>query len=62
MTDGVRIIWPERRFVSAEQIESWFADAVANNEIAPDRLSVKTIREKAEALDDTGMITLGKDF
>lgn len=62
MTDGVRIIWPERRFVSAEQIETWFADAVSNNMIASDRLSAKTIGEKAMALEDTGTITLDKKY
>lgn len=53
------IIWPERRFVSDQQIESWFLDAVADAQIGPDRFHAESVREKAEALEDAGFITLG---
>ncbi len=60
MNDGVMIVWPERRWVSAKQIASWFADGVANNEIDPEYLDAKTTQEMAAALSDAGMITLGR--
>ncbi len=60
MSDGIMIIWPERRWISAKQIESWFADGVTNNEIDPGYLHAKTTREMAAALSDAGIITLGR--
>ena len=52
------IIWPERRTVSAEQIDIWFADAVANGDA--EESEVETTQDKARFLDDLGYITLGK--
>jgi len=53
------IIWPERRVLTAEQIEVWFDDAVANDELIKDEAD--TIEDKAMALDSLGHITLSKN-
>jgi len=53
------MIWPERRVVTAEQIEGWFDDAVANDELIKDEAD--TIEDKAMALDSLGHITLSKN-
>jgi len=52
------MIWPERRVLTAEQIEVWFDDAVANDELTKDEND--TIEDKAMALDSLGRITLGR--
>jgi hypothetical protein len=51
-----QIIWPERRTISAAQIELWYIDATANGDIDHDHF---TVEAKAVALDDAGYITLG---
>ena len=58
--DRFQIIWPERRSVSTSQIEGWYDDAVANGEIDDDYLDAETVDRKAAALDDAGIITLGR--
>lgn len=52
------IIWPEKRVVSDDTIEKWFADAVANDEIDL-RTAGQTVLDHALALEDIGFITLG---
>jgi hypothetical protein len=56
----VYIVWPEERWVQRNQIVTWFADAVANQQIAPERLSARTPMEMAHALSDAGLITVGR--
>lgn len=52
-----QILWPDRRRVSAAQINTWYDDAVANGEI--EALSGDaTDRDRALALDDAGLVTL----
>lgn len=53
------IIWPERRWVSRETIATWYADAVANQEVAPPFAPDHDTAAQAAALDDAGKITLG---
>ena len=53
----IRIIWPEERWVSIEQILSWHRDAVANNEVDGDA-DERDVRVAALALEDAGLITL----
>ena len=53
----IYIVYPERRFVTDEQMATWFADAVANQEIHPDHLGAKTPEAMALALSDAGFIT-----
>ena len=53
------IVYPEVRFVSDRQIESWYADAVANDEIASEYLYAHDLQTKARGLSDSGVITLG---
>ena len=54
------IIYPEKRWVPAKQIASWYADAIANKEIDTLRFPhCRTIAEMAAALDDAGIITRG---
>jgi hypothetical protein len=57
----IQIIWPEKRFVTEETIEGWFADAVADNEVSPDDISAKTPMDKARVLEDIGKITVGTE-
>ena len=55
----IHIVYPEHRTVSEDQIESWYADAKADGLIEGRH---ETVREKANALDDIGVITVGKFF
>ena len=53
------MIWPERRVLTAEQIEVWFDDAVANDELTKDEDD--SVEDKAMALHELGRITLAKN-
>jgi len=53
------MIWPERRVLTAEQIEIWFDDAVANDELTKDEDD--SVEDKAMALHELGRITLSKN-
>ena len=57
MSKTFLMIWPERRVLTAEQIEVWFDDAVANDELTKDEAD--TVEDKAMALHELGRITLG---
>jgi hypothetical protein len=57
----IHIIWPEDRIVSDETIRGWFADAVEDKWVAPDRLGTKTVEGMAAVLQDIGFITIAKD-
>lgn len=56
------IIWPERRYVSIEQIRLWYGDAVANGEIDEDILPDcdECADAMARELHYLGTITLGR--
>lgn len=58
--DAAYIVYPEQRWVSLEQLQTWFTDAVANGSIAPEYLSAKGVEDMGMALDDAGVITLGR--
>ena len=53
------MVWPEHRVVTAEQIEVWFDDAVANDELTKDEDD--SVEDKAMALHELGRITLAKN-
>jgi hypothetical protein len=61
---SIRIIYPQTRTVSEEQINTWFEDAVTNGEI--ERSEIEAFDEpldvwsKADLLDDAGIITLSR--
>lgn len=55
------IVWPEEGLVSAAKIVGWFEDAVADGKIEEDYLDAKFPQEMAQALDNAGIITLGKE-
>lgn len=50
----IYIIYPERRWVSADRLTDWYADAVANMEAQP---GARTVDEMAAELEDIGFIT-----
>jgi hypothetical protein len=52
-----QIIHPERRTVTAAQIDSWYSDARANDELRDDG-SATDPYDQAMALQDAGVITL----
>lgn len=52
------IIWPDHRFVSEDQIRSWYADAVANGEA--EEIDLRDPEEMARELSSIGHITLGR--
>lgn len=54
------ILWPEQRYVTAAQIETWYSDAIANEEV--DDLTCETPADKAAELHHAGVITLGRDL
>jgi hypothetical protein len=53
-----KIIWPERKNVTASQIEIWYDDAVANKEV--EDVDCVTPADKAAELNHAGLITLGR--
>ena len=53
------LVWPQRGFVDYCTIETWFLDAVANNQIGPEHFRARTEHEMALALQDAGLVTLG---
>jgi len=53
-----QIIWPERRWVSEDQIKMWYTDAVANGEAEETQLN--DVEEMARELSSIGHITLGR--
>jgi hypothetical protein len=61
--DRFYIIWPEKRFVAAGEIKTWYEDAVANGEIDSEYegLSDDEVEIMADALHQAGAITLGKE-
>lgn len=56
MTSHIRIVWPEKRIVTEEQIATWYSDAVANGEATA---GITDPLKQALALDDAGIITVG---
>jgi len=56
----IYIIWPEKRAVSDEEIASWYSDAVANGEIGPSYVPEMDSEKMAAALEDIGVLTVGK--
>jgi len=54
---GFFILWPERRIVSADQIDTWYSDARANGELDDDGSATDPL-DQALALDRVGLITL----
>jgi hypothetical protein len=57
---GFYIVYPEKRWVTAKQIHTWFEDALDNGEIADEYTAAKTAVERAKALDDAGLLTQGR--
>lgn len=54
------IIYPENRFVSEQQMKTWYFAAAANGDIAREYLDLTDVAKMAEALGDAGLITLGQ--
>lgn len=61
MTDGINIIWPERRFVPAAKINVWYSDAIANGEVDDGDLGIPDaeFQRQARVLAYIGFITIG---
>ena len=57
-TKTFALLYPERRSVSADTIERWYFDAVANGELIYEHDSTE---DMADALADVGFITLAED-
>jgi hypothetical protein len=53
-----RIIWPERRLVSEQDISMWYQDAIDNGQLADEGLTNPV--EQAQALHQEGHITLAR--
>ena len=52
----VRLVYPEHRMVSEEQIMTWHADAVVNNGLR----ATNDLSQAIVDLEDLGHITVGK--
>jgi hypothetical protein len=52
-----KILWPERRIVTANQIRTWYGDGVANGELAA---GLRDPDEMARELHSFGTITLAR--
>jgi hypothetical protein len=57
-----RISYPEHRTVTAHQIETWYADRVASEELEPNDYLDSDTDGRAEALHDYGFITLCREY
>jgi hypothetical protein len=53
------ICWPEKRWLSDVQVETWYADAIANNMVKIGQNRAKTIKDMVDVLEDIGYITRG---
>ncbi len=53
------IIWPNRRWVSEDQIKMWYSDAMGNGDIDDDGI-LNDPEEMARELHNIGTITLGR--
>lgn len=53
------ILWPDRRWVSENQIKIWYSDALANGD-AEDETIFEDTEAMARELHDIGIITLGR--
>lgn len=58
MEEGFFIVWPERRWISDDQMSRWYEDAVANEAVEPGEQDVSAM---ARALHEAGEITLGRE-
>ncbi len=65
--EAFTIIWPDRRTLTAKQIETWYGDADANGELCPEDVydhrelrRAPTPAEMAMALHSAGLITLAR--
>ncbi len=56
-----RILWPNVGRMTAERIGVLYSDAVANGDIDDDDKGLTDPYLQAKALDNAGLITLGKD-
>ena len=56
----IEIVYPEPMKVPAHVIERWFAAAVSEQVMPPEKLSARTPQEMAEALENIGWIYLAK--
>jgi hypothetical protein len=53
------IIWPDRRWVSEDQIKMWYLDAMDNGDIDDEGI-FDDAEEMAKELHNIGTITLGR--
>lgn len=61
MSETYHILYPENRIVSAEKIVGWYQDAVSDGECeAIEGDPTLNVRLCALALDDAGLISLGR--
>jgi len=58
---GVVIVYPEHRTLSDDQVEVMYLDAVVNDKIALGRQTARTVADMALALEDAGIISIGKE-
>lgn len=60
MTYLYEIIWPNRRKLTENQVNSMYLDAVANDELDADDTDLTNVHDRVKALHDAGLITLRK--
>ncbi len=53
------MIWPEYRYLSIDEVEMMYSDAVFNHDV--DQVDCVTPEEKAKELHHAGLITLGRE-
>lgn len=57
----IRIVWPQNKLLSDDEIAVMFAQAAEKNLLMPYELSAKTAVVQAEALHDAYIIRLASD-
>lgn len=58
--ERIHVIWPSDQYVTGSQINAWYQDAIANGELSP-LPGYPDSLEKARALHNEGLITLGAE-
>ena len=57
---AIYLVYPEKRWVENQEIETWYLDAIDNSLIKMGQAKARNVDEMAEVLEDIGIITRGK--
>lgn len=53
-----RVIWPQKRYMSDDDIRAYYADAVADKQVLPGMVNIEDMKY---VLSDAGLFTFGSN-